>query len=99
MREGKAPRIHCDRGTELHVADPRNPLHVPARLPCIAIEEDVSRNGTAVETPEQIDAESGDRLEEIRTRKARVDPRRPIVIGKVEAESSNSAGIDVVVDI
>src|SRR5437868_12350834 len=98
VREGEPPLLEGNGGAELQVADPGNPVHAAARLPGVSVEEDVACNGAAVNAGKKIPAERRRGLEEIRARQARLDARRTVVVGQIEADAADRADIQVIVD-
>ena len=70
-----------------------------AVLERIAVEEDVARDGAAVDAGEDIGAQRAIGLEEIAAGQRRIDAQRSVIVRQVDAEARHRAGIDIVIDV
>src|SRR5690606_6098725 len=88
-----------DGDSGLCIADEVLLVDAAAVFEGVSVEEDVSGDGPPLDAGEQVPAETLCRDEEVGSRKARPDPRRPVIGGKILSDPQHEPGRGVSVDV
>lgn len=99
MCKGEPYPCESHGGAQFQVADQVFLRHRTARLPGVAVEKDVAGDGPSIDADKYVSAEVARRLEEIRSRQARLYPQGSKIVGQIETQPRHRTGIDVVIDI